>query len=89
MSNYIFSLIFLYLIVGLGLFFIQRKITFNKSGRPKKPFEYGLYNINETVDETIHENDQSNPNTPYGISKLTQTRFAKFYNENELFHYKN
>ena len=47
MSIYIFSLIFLYLIVGLGLFSIQRKMTFNKSGRPKKPFEYGFYDINE------------------------------------------
>ena len=40
MSNYIFSGIFLYLIIGLGLFVIQRRITYNKSGKPKKPIEY-------------------------------------------------
>ena len=39
--------------------------------------EYG------TKSSPMHENDEANPNTTYGISKLTQTRFTKFYNENE------
>ena len=36
MSIYIFSGIFLYLFIGLFLFIIQRTITFNKSGKPKR-----------------------------------------------------
>ena len=30
----------------------------------------------------MNENDEAIPTTPYGISKLTQTKFAKFYSEN-------
>ena len=30
----------------------------------------------------MNENDQAMPVTPYGISKLTQTKFAKFYSKN-------
>jgi len=30
----------------------------------------------------MNENDEAMPITPYGISKLTQTKFAKFYSEN-------
>ncbi len=30
----------------------------------------------------MNENDDAIPTTPYGISKLTQTNFAKFYSEN-------
>ena len=30
----------------------------------------------------MNENDETIPTTPYGISKLTQTKFAKFYSEN-------
>ena len=30
----------------------------------------------------MNENDEAMPVTPYGISKLTQTKFAKFYSEN-------
>ena len=47
MSIYIFSAIFLYLIIGLGLFVIQRRMTFYRSGKPKKPAEYGLNEIKE------------------------------------------
>ena len=30
----------------------------------------------------MNENDEAIPTTPYGISKLTQTKFAKFYSKN-------
>ena len=52
MSIYIFSGIFLYLIIGLVLFVIQRSITFNKSGKPRRPEEYGLRSIKEVFIET-------------------------------------
>ena len=52
MTNYIFSLIFLYLFIGLFLFIIQRNITFNKSVKPKKPEKYGLKEIKEVFIET-------------------------------------
>ena len=42
MFIYIFSVIFLYLFIGIVLFLLQRSITFNKSIKPKKPIEYGL-----------------------------------------------
>ena len=35
------------LVFGFLLFFFQRKIVFNVSGKPKKPLEYGLTNIKE------------------------------------------
>ena len=47
MSIYIFSAIFLYLILGLVLFVIQRNLTFNKSGKPLKPEKYGLRQTKE------------------------------------------
>ena len=52
MLNYIFSGIFLYLIIGIAIFIIQRRMTFNKSGKPYSPKEYGLYNIKEVFIET-------------------------------------
>lgn len=52
MFIYIFSIIFLYLIIGLFLFLFQRKMTFNTSGMPKKPREYGLSNIKEVFINT-------------------------------------
>ena len=53
MSIYIFSGIFLYLIIGLGLFVIQRRLIFNKSDKPKKPVEYGLSEIKEVFIDTL------------------------------------
>ena len=53
MSNYIFSGIFLYLIIGLGLFVIQRRLTFNQSDKPKRPVEYGLSEIKEVFIDTL------------------------------------
>ena len=47
MLKYIFSIILLYLIFGLLLFTIQRKILFNVSGKPKKPHHYGLERVEE------------------------------------------
>ena len=52
MTIYIFSAIFLYIIVGILLFFIQRKILFNKSNKPNKPEEYGLKEVKEVFIET-------------------------------------
>ena len=52
MPIYIFSGIFLYLIIGLCLFVIQRRITYNKTGIPGKPIEYGLKEIKEVFIET-------------------------------------
>ena len=49
MSNYIFSGIFLYLIIGIGLVVIQRRMTYNKSGKPKRPIDYGLNEIKEVL----------------------------------------
>ena len=47
MVKYIISIIFIYLFLGLFLFFIQRKILFNVSVSPKKPHQYGLDNVQE------------------------------------------
>ena len=52
MSNYIFSAIFIYLFIGIILFLFQRRMTFNKSGKPKKPKEYGLFQIQEVLVNT-------------------------------------
>ena len=52
MFIYIFSGIFLYLIIGLVLFVIQRSVTFNKSGRSLWPEEYGLRTIKEVFIKT-------------------------------------
>ena len=38
---------FIYLFFGFSLFFFQRKIVFNVSGSPKKPYQYGLNNVQE------------------------------------------
>ena len=53
MSNYIFSGIFIYLIIGIALFVIQRRMIFNKSGKPKRPAEYGLNEIKEVFIDTL------------------------------------
>ena len=47
MIKYIISVIILYLIVGIILFIFQRKILFNTSGKPKRPSDYNLLNIEE------------------------------------------
>jgi len=44
---YIFSAIILYFFLGLSLYFLQRKILFNTSGRPHDPFHYGLEAVKE------------------------------------------
>ena len=56
MLIYIFSAIFLYLIIGIVLFIIQRRMTFNKSGKPYSPEKYGLRNIKEVFIETPDKN---------------------------------
>ena len=70
MINYIFSAIFIYLIIGLCLFIIQRQMTFNKSDKPKKPENYGLINVKEIYISTpdnfkllawFYKSNQNNP----------------------------
>ena len=70
MLIYIFSAIFLYLIIGIVLFVIQRRMTFNKSGKPYSPEKYGLRNIKEVFIETpdnlkllawYHKSNNRNP----------------------------
>ena len=51
MSIYIFSGIFIYLIIGIALFVTQRRMIFNKSGKPKRPAEYGLNEIKEVLQQ--------------------------------------
>ena len=52
MFIYIFSAIFIYLILGLILFLFQRRMTFNPSGKPKNPQNYGLFSIKEIFVKT-------------------------------------
>ena len=47
MFKYIISILILYVFFGSFLYIFQRKIVFNVSGIPKKPYEYGLKNIQE------------------------------------------
>ena len=53
--NYIFFLVFLYIFFGFLLFMFQRKIIFNKSGKPKDP-EY--YNLGKTKEIFIKTSDK-------------------------------
>ena len=47
MIKYIISAFFIYLLLGLMIFLFQRKILFNISGKPNKPENYELNNIQE------------------------------------------
>ena len=51
--NYIFFLVFLYIFFGFLLFVFQRKIIFNKSGKPKDPEYYNLGKTKEIFIKTI------------------------------------
>ena len=44
MMNYIFLLVFLYLFLGFLLYILQRRILFNRSGKPNLPESYNLQN---------------------------------------------
>ena len=44
---YIFSVIILYIFIGLSLYLLQRKILFNTSGLPQTPSYYGLNEVKE------------------------------------------
>ena len=68
--NYIFFLVFLYIFFGFLLFVFQRKIIFNKSGKPKDPKYYNLAKTKEIFIKTIdkisllawyHEGDKNMP----------------------------
>ena len=45
MIKYITYGLSVYLIIGLCLYLCQRRLTFNKSGPPNKPLDYGLKNV--------------------------------------------
>jgi len=47
MIKYIISAFLIYLLIGLMIFLFQRKILFNISGKPNKPENYELNNIQE------------------------------------------
>ena len=47
MYKYIISALIIYLFFGVFLYFFQRKILFNVSGKPNKPDYYGLNKIQE------------------------------------------
>ena len=57
MEKYIISILSIYLIFGVFLFFFQRKIVFNVSNIPKSPLDYGLKNIEEIYLSTIDNID--------------------------------
>jgi fermentation-respiration switch protein FrsA (DUF1100 family) len=68
--NYIFFLVFLYIFFGFLLFIFQRKIIFNKSGKPKDPEYYNLGKTKEIFIKTkdkisllawYHEGDKNMP----------------------------
>ena len=47
MIKYLFLIPLIYILVGFILFLMQRKLTFNKSGKPSDPDHYGLNNVDE------------------------------------------
>ena len=55
MTIYIFSGVFIYLIIGFVLFFLQRSMTFNKCGKPQNPEKYGLYDVKEIFIKTVDD----------------------------------
>ena len=68
--NYIFFIVFLYIFFGFLLYIFQRRIIFNKSGKPKAPKHYTLEKTKEinikTVDSMsllawFHEGDKNKP----------------------------
>ena len=42
-----------YFLIGSGLYFSQRKLTFNKSAKPDKPLDYDLKNVTEEIIELV------------------------------------
>ena len=68
--NYIFFIVFLYIFFGFLLYIFQRRIIFNKSGKPKAPEHYTLEKTKEinikTVDNIsllawFHKGDKNMP----------------------------
>ncbi len=51
--NYIFFLVFLYIFFGFILYVFQRRILFNRSGKPNPPENYDLKNTREITIKTI------------------------------------
>ena len=68
--NYIFFIVFLYIFFGFLLYVFQRRIIFNKSGKPKAPEHYTLEKTKEIYIKTadnisllawFHEGDKNKP----------------------------
>ena len=68
--NYIFFIVFLYIFFGFLLYIFQRRIIFNKSGKPKAPEHYTLEKTKEICIKTVdnisllawfHEGDKNKP----------------------------
>ena len=68
--NYIFFIVFLYIFFGFLLYFFQRRIIFNTSGKPNSPEYYSLEKTKEIYIKTadnisllawFHEGDKSMP----------------------------
>jgi len=78
MFIYIYSAIFLYLFIGLFLFFIQRKMIFNQSGKLRRPKEYGLQQIKEVF-----------VNTPDNLSLIAWFQKPKYNNPTMIFFHGN
>ena len=47
MIKYVIFILLIYIFVGLALFLLQRRLTFNKCGKPNSPEHYGLNNIEQ------------------------------------------
>ena len=96
--NYIFFIVFLYIFFGFLLYIFQRRIIFNKSGKPKAPEHYTLEKTKEiyikTVDNIsllawLHEGDKNKPILVYfhGLLVLNlKQRNVYFTRENEIYY---
>ena len=73
---YLISAILIYLFFGLILFFLQRKILFNTSGKPKKPSYYHLRDVQEV---NIKTSDGINLLAWYSIPKRNNPILIYFH----------
>ena len=76
MIKYIITIFFVYILIGLILFFYQRKILFNISSKPKKPEDYQLNNIKELK---IKTSDGVNLLAWYSRPKVNQPLLVYFH----------
>ena len=76
MLKYIISAISIYIFFGIFLYFFQRKIIFNTSGKPKEPIYYGLNSVQEIK---ISTSDGLKLITWYSKAKLNQPTLLYFH----------